>query len=43
MDGINFENYAVIGTPTLFLIDKKGKVLQKMATISEVLDWSAKN
>ena len=43
MGGINFENYAVIGTPTLFLIDKKGKVLQKMATISEVLDWSAKN
>jgi thiol-disulfide isomerase/thioredoxin len=43
MDGINFQNYAVIGTPTLFLIDKKGKVLQKMATISEVLDWSAKN
>ena len=40
MGGINFENYAVIGTPTLFLIDKKGMVLQKMATISEVLDWS---
>lgn len=40
MGGINFENYAVIGTPTLFLIDKKGMILQKMATISEVLDWS---
>jgi thioredoxin-related protein len=43
MGGINFENYAVLGTPTLFLIDKKGMVLQKMATISEVLDWSTKN
>jgi len=43
MGGINFENYAVIGTPTLFLLNNKGEVLQKMATISEVLDWSAKN
>ena len=43
MGGINFENYAVIGTPTLFLLNNKGEVLQKMATISEVLDWSTKN
>jgi thiol-disulfide isomerase/thioredoxin len=43
MGGINFKNYAVIGTPTLFLLNNKGEVLQKMATISEVLDWSAKN
>jgi thioredoxin-related protein len=41
--GINFENYAVIGTPTLFLIDKKGMILQKMATVTDVLEWSKKN
>lgn len=43
MSGINFENYAVLGTPTLFLLNNKGEVLQKMATISEVLEWSKKN
>jgi thioredoxin-related protein len=41
MGGINFENYAVIGTPTVFLLNNKGEVIQKMTTISEVLDWSA--
>jgi thiol-disulfide isomerase/thioredoxin len=43
MSGINFENYAVLGTPTLFLLNNKGEVLQKMVTISEVLEWSKKN
>lgn len=37
--GINFINYAVIGTPTMYLIDSKGDIQNKMATISEVLDF----
>ncbi len=37
--GINFKNYAVIGTPTIYLIDSIGKILSKIATISEVLEF----
>jgi hypothetical protein len=37
--GINFKNYAVIGTPTMYVLDSKGIILSKMATISEVLDF----
>jgi thiol-disulfide isomerase/thioredoxin len=40
MNGINFKNYAVIGTPTMYLLDSKGTILSKMATISEVLDFA---
>lgn len=36
--GINFQNYGVVGTPTIFLIDKSGKVEAKMAGLDEVLD-----
>jgi thioredoxin-related protein len=43
MAGVNFKNYAVLGTPTIYLIDKKGFVVQKMATVSDVLEWSKKN
>jgi hypothetical protein len=35
--GINFKNYAVAGTPTLFLIDKSGKIVRKTATLEEIL------
>jgi len=40
MNGINFKNYAVLGTPTMYLLDSKGVILSKMATISEVLDFA---
>jgi len=40
MNGINFKNYAVIGTPTLYLLDKKGFIIQKMSGIVELLTWS---
>jgi thiol-disulfide isomerase/thioredoxin len=40
MDGINFKNYAVIGTPTMYLIDNKGVIIQKMSGMSELLAWS---
>lgn len=36
--GINFQNYGAVGTPTLFLIDKSGKIEAKMAGLDEVLD-----
>ena len=35
--GINFKNYAVLGTPTLFLLDKKGFITAKIATIEDLL------
>ncbi len=37
--GINFKNYAIIGTPTLFVLNKKGEILLKVASVQEVLDW----
>ena len=42
MNGVNFKNYAVIGTPTMYIIDRKGIILSKMATITEVLDFVKK-
>ncbi|UTX48889.1 thioredoxin family protein [Chryseobacterium sp. MA9] len=36
--GINFKNYGVSGTPTIFLISKAGKVLRKTAALIELLD-----
>ncbi len=39
MNGINFKNYAVLGTPTIYVLDSKGIILSKMATIAEVLDF----
>jgi thiol-disulfide isomerase/thioredoxin len=42
MNGINFKNYAVLGTPTIFVLDHKGIILSKMATITEVLDFVTK-
>jgi thiol-disulfide isomerase/thioredoxin len=35
--GENFSNYAVIGTPTIYLINNVGNILVKLATITEVL------
>ena len=43
MKGINFKNYGVIGTPTMYMIDNKGTIVQKMAGFLEVLDWIAKH
>lgn len=36
--GVNFQNYGAIGTPTIFLVDKSGKIEAKMAGLDEVLD-----
>lgn len=35
-EGVNFKNYAVTGTPTLILLDKQGKIVKTMATLSEM-------
>ncbi len=35
--GINFKNYAVLGTPTIYSIDAKGFIKSKIATIDEFL------
>jgi len=43
VNGINFKNYAVLGTPTLYLLDRKGVIIQKMSGIQELLAWSNKN
>lgn len=36
-EGINFKNYAVLGTPTLYLLDKNGKIITKTATLDEII------
>lgn len=35
-DGINFKNYAVIGTPTLYLINQQGNIIRKMYGLKEL-------
>tara|TARA_B110000238_G_scaffold19891_1_gene19523 strand:- start:251 stop:439 length:189 start_codon:yes stop_codon:yes gene_type:complete len=40
MNGTNFKNYAVTGTPTMFVLDSKGILLKKIATVNELLDWA---
>lgn len=39
-NGLNFKNYAVKGTPTLVLLDKKGAIVQKAATLEEMLRFN---
>lgn len=36
-NGVNFKNYAILGTPTVFLIDKNGKIEAKLASMDEIL------
>lgn len=38
INGINFKNYAVTGTPTIFLIDELGKIESKLASMDEILN-----
>jgi len=37
MDGVNFKNYAVLGVPTLYLLDQTGIVLEKTAIVDDVV------
>ncbi|RKE77171.1 thioredoxin-like protein [Chryseobacterium sp. AG363] len=36
--GVNFTNYAVSGTPTIYLINKKGNIESRMFALEELLD-----
>ncbi len=38
--GTNFTNYAVSGTPTIYVIDKQGKIENQMATLQQLLDYT---
>ena len=40
MNGINFKNYAVMGTPKMFLLDSKGVIVEKIAAIAQLLEWN---
>ena len=40
--GVNFKSYAVTGTPTMFVLDSKGILIKKIATIEQLLTWSEK-
>lgn len=42
MNGVNFKNYGVIGTPTMYILDSKGMIVSKMATVADVLDFVKK-
>lgn len=35
MSGVNFKNYGVVGTPTVFIIDKTGKIEKRTAGFEE--------
>jgi len=36
-DGVNFRNYAVMGTPTIYLINKQGIIEKRMSNIEQML------
>jgi hypothetical protein len=36
MNVSHFKNYAVIGTPTMYVLDSKGVIIQKPATVEEL-------
>lgn len=37
--GVNFKSYGVIGTPTLFVIDKQGKIIEKPSGVDFIERW----
>jgi peroxiredoxin len=37
MSGVNFKNYAVLGVPTLYLLDREGIVVKKSAMVDELI------
>jgi len=38
-DGVNFRNYAVLGTPTLYVLDHNGIIRSKPATAEALFTW----
>ena len=43
MQGVNFKNYGVLGTPTMYVIDKEGIIVKKVGNVKELLEWTHKN
>ncbi len=43
LSGTNFVNYLVAGTPSIFAIDKHGKIVGQMATMGQILDYVKRN
>ena len=41
-NGVNFKNYAVIGTPTMYILDNKGMIQGNIATVAALLQWLEK-
>ena len=41
--GENFMNYAIMATPTMYILDNKGLIQAKVASAKEVLDWITAN
>lgn len=41
-DGGNFRKYGVAGTPTLFVLDKSGKILTRAGGLPEIMSWLGK-
>jgi hypothetical protein len=40
INGINFKNYAVTATPIMYILDRKGILLKKIATVNALLEWA---
>lgn len=40
INGVNFKNYGVLGTPTMFILDSKGIIIKKIATVDQLINWS---
>lgn len=38
-NGVNFKNYSVIGTPMMYLVNKKGIIVSIMSSSKELFDW----
>ena len=36
--GSNFNKYAILGTPTLYLLDSKGVIIEKPATVEQLIN-----
>ena len=41
-DGENFRNYLIVGTPTLFIIDKKGVIVAQLSNSDDFETWMKK-
>jgi len=40
MKGVNFTNYGVIRTPTMYLTIKQGVIVKKIGNVKEFLSWA---